>query len=153
MVLYLVRHGEAMSAAEDPKQGLSAHGRKEAERVASYLSSLEVSRIFHSTKLRAAQTAEVFTEFIEPAEGPTEADSLAPMDDPAIWADRLDAIAEDIMLVGHLPFMSRIASLLLTGDPDRAAFEFGPASVLCLKRHEGNRWSVQWMLGPEMVRR
>jgi phosphohistidine phosphatase len=153
MFLYLVRHGEAKSAAEDPKQGLSEHGRREAERVASYLSSLEVHHIFHSTKLRAAQTAEVFTEFVEPREGPTEADSLAPMDDPKVWDNRIDAITDDIMLVGHLPYMSRLASLLLSGDPDRAAFEFRPASVLCLKRHEGNRWAVQWMLGPETVRR
>jgi len=152
MLLYLVRHGEANSSAEDPKEGLSEHGRRDVERVASYLSSLEVRHIFHSVKFRAMQTAEVFTEYIEPEEGPTEADSLKPMDDPSVWAGRLDAITDDIMLVGHLPFMSRMASLLLTGDQDRAAFEFGPASVLCLKRHEGGRWAVRWMLGPDTAK-
>jgi phosphohistidine phosphatase len=152
MFLYLVRHGEAKSAAEDPKKGLSDHGRRDVEKVASYLSFLEVHSIFHSTKLRAAQTAEVFTEYIKPSEGPAEKDGLAPMDDPKMWADRLDSITENTMLVGHLPYMSRLASLLLTGDSDRAAFEFGPSSALCLRRYEGNRWAVQWMLGPEIAR-
>lgn len=150
MYLYLVRHGEANP--DDPLKPLSEHGRRDAERIAEYLSSLEVHSIFHSTKLRAAQTAEVFTEYIEPEEGPTETDSLAPMDDPKTWADRLDSVVDPTMLVGHLPYMSRLASLLLTGDPGRAAFEFGAASVLCLRRHDDGSWAVRWMLGPEMVR-
>jgi len=149
MYLYLVRHGEAK--ADDPLNPLSEHGRRDVEKVAEYLSSFEVNSIFHSTKLRAAQTAEVFTEYIKPEEGPAEKDGLAPMDDPSIWANRLDAITGDTMLVGHLPYMSRLASLLLTGETDRAAFEFGASSVLCLRRAKG-RWLVQWMLGPETVK-
>ncbi len=152
MLLYLVRHGEAKSETEDPKQGLSEHGRRDVERIASHLSFLEVHSIFHSMKLRAAQTAEVFTEYIKPSEGPAEKDGLAPMDDPRIWADSFNSITGNTMLVGHLPYMSRLASLLLTGDSDRAAFEFGPSSVLCLRRHEDNRWAVQWMLGLEIAR-
>ena len=54
MLLYLVRHGEAKSAAEDPREGLSDRGRRDAETVASYLSSIEIRHIFHSVKLRAA---------------------------------------------------------------------------------------------------
>jgi phosphohistidine phosphatase len=152
MFLYLVRHGEAKSEAEDPKKGLSDRGRRDVEKVASYLSSIEAHSIYHSTKLRAAQTAEVFTEYIKPSEGPAEKDSLAPMDDPRIWAERLDSITENTMLVGHLPFMSRLTSLLVTGDSERAAFEFGASFILCLRRYEGNRWAVQWMIGPEIAR-
>lgn len=150
MHLYLVRHGEAK--ADDPLKPLSEHGRREVEKVASYLSSLEVFSIFHSTKLRAAQTAEVFTEYIEPEEGPTETESLSPMDDPKLWKTRLDVMADDTMIVGHLPHLSRLASLLLTGDPEVVAFEFGPASVLCLQRNEDGRWAVQWMLGSDIAR-
>lgn len=149
MRLYLVRHGEART--DDPSRPLSEHGRREAERVAEHLSSLEVRAIFHSTKLRAAQTAEVFTEFIEPKEGIREADSLLPLDDPSVWAGRLDAIDGDTVLVGHMPYMSRLASLLLTGDPDREVFNFPTAGALCLRREEG-RWAVEWMLGPETAR-
>lgn len=150
MYLYLVRHGEA--DPEDPMKPLSSHGRREVEKIASYLLSLEIHSIFHSTKLRAAQTAEVFTEYIRPAEGPAEKDGLAPMDDPKIWADRLDAVVDPTMLVGHLPHLSRLASLLITGDPDRVAFDFEAATVLCLHRHDDGRWANQWMLGPDMVR-
>lgn len=150
MYLYLVRHGEADQ--DEPTKPLSSHGRGEVERIASYLSSLEIHSIFHSIKLRAAQTAEVFTEYGKPADGPAERDGLTPMDDPHIWGDRLDAVVEPTMLVGHLPHLSRLASLLVTGSADRATFDFGPASVLCLRRHEYGRWAVQWMLGPELVR-
>ena len=49
---------------------------------------------------------------------------------------------EDVMLVGHLPFMSRLASKLLTGDEAAGLFKFGPSSLLCLERTAEDGWHV-----------
>jgi phosphohistidine phosphatase len=55
MDLYLVQHAEAKSEQEDPLRPLSAKGRDDITRVAAYLAQLNipVTKIFHSTKLRA----------------------------------------------------------------------------------------------------
>jgi phosphohistidine phosphatase len=53
-------------------------------------------------------------------------------------------------LVGHLPFMARLASLLLTRDPKAEIVAFQPGTVLCLEG-EGGTWRVAWMLRPELL--
>ncbi len=89
MYLYLIQHGEAKSEAEDPARPLSEKGIRDARKVASFISSntrIDVEYINHSGKVRAAQTAEIFSEYIRMSKGAYEAEGLAPMDDPAEWA-------------------------------------------------------------------
>ena len=50
-----------------------------------------------------------------------------------------------ILLVGHLPYLNRLTSLLIHGDPDRAVVEFLPATMVCCRR-VGDRWSIDWTL-------
>ena len=54
MRAYLVQHGKAKSADEDPNRGLSNEGRDEINRIAEFLSALRisVSLIQHSGKAR-----------------------------------------------------------------------------------------------------
>ena len=73
------------------------------------------------------------------------------MDSPDIWAARLGDMPGDIMLVGHLPHMGRLASLLLCGDAEKNMISFQMAGVVCLKGDETGRWLIGWMLTPEMV--
>jgi phosphohistidine phosphatase len=77
------------------------------------------------------------------------------MDDPAVWAERLkymtDSANEDIMLVGHLPHLGRLASLLLAGDPERHVVSFRMAGVVCLERGENGNWSLKWMITPDVL--
>jgi len=56
-----------------------------------------------------------------------------------------------VMLVGHLPFLKRLAGLLVTGDSDCPVVQLRNASVVCVTR-EGDRWLVAWILTPEMAR-
>ena len=58
---------------------------------------------------------------------------------------------EDIMLVGHLPHLSRLSSLILTGDKDRNVIDFKMGGVVCLKKSEDGKWSVEWMITPEEI--
>ncbi len=55
------------------------------------------------------------------------------------------------MLVGHLPHMSRLASLLLKGDAEKNAVNFKQGSVVCLENPGDGNFSVEWMVTPELV--
>jgi phosphohistidine phosphatase len=107
--------------------------------------------IFHSSKLRAKQTAEVLSEHLNPAKGVSEVDGLAPLDDPAIWAQRLKDIPEDVILVGHLPHLDKLASLLLCGDKDKNIISYKMAGIVCLERTDTESYALQWMVTPEVV--
>jgi phosphohistidine phosphatase len=121
--------------------------------MASHLAGLDlpIDIIFHSQKMRAKQTAVVFAEFLKPREGVKETDYLGPLDDPSEWEQRLRDRDMNIMLVGHVPFMPKLFSLLTCGFIDDSNITFGNASVACLKRQNNGSWILQWMIGPELV--
>ena len=153
MKLYLVQHGEAKREEEDPARPLTDRGREEAEKIASHIAKtgVQVERIIHSGKLRAKQTAEIMAKHLKPPKGVDQADNLDPLADPKIWAERLKDISEDIMLVGHLPHLSKLASLLLTGNADLEPIKFRMAGIICLERDEKGKWSLLWALRPENI--
>ena len=152
MFVYLVQHAESKSEQEDPSRSLSAKGMHDVKKVASFASqcNLKIHMIFHSSKLRAKQTAEVLSERLTPAKGVSEVDGLAPLDDPAIWAERLKDIPEDVILVGHLPHLDKLASLLLCGDKDKNIISFKMAGIVCLERTDTGSYALQWMVTPEI---
>ena len=151
MRLYLVQHGLAKSEEEDPERPLSHKGISESEMVAGRLASLHigVDSIFHSPKLRARETALIFAGQLKPLAIAAQREGLAPKDDSAIWKNRLQGEEGDVMLVGHLPHLARLASLLLCGDSEREMVNFKNSGVLCLERGDDGSWSVSWMLVPE----
>ena len=154
MNLYLVQHALAMPETEDIQRPLSKRGLNETIRIAGFLSmqaNLRVSRILHSDKLRAQQTAEILAEGIEPEGGVSATDGLKPMDDPAIWIDRLTAEQKDIMLVGHLPHLSRLVSRLVCKDETRTVVAFRNSGVVALGLDDNNAWSVSWVITPQLL--
>jgi len=153
MFLYLVQHGEAKREDEDPARGLTEKGAKDVIKIAQFLQNKipSLSRIFHSSKTRAVETARILADQLKPALGVSEAGNLAPMDDPGIWANRLAGTNADIMLVGHLPFMARLAGLLLCNERDKPFIDFKMGGMVCLMRSDDGRWSLEWMMVPEML--
>jgi len=155
MFLYLVQHGEALSEQENPERPLSMRGKETVTKVAEYLAQLnivKIDQILHSEKLRAKETAEILNGYLKPPKGIKETTGLAPLDSPQIWAKRLAKIDEDLMCVGHLPHLSKFASLLLSGDESRNIINFKMGGVVCLQRREDN-WTIEWILSPELVGR
>lgn len=153
MKVYLVRHGEAVSDGEDPARPLSKDGDAQIRDLADMLARhfrLLPGHIFHSPRLRASQTASLIWQALPMAPGPEETGGLGPMDDPAVWAQRLEIMDMDTMLVGHLPFMSRLASLLLLNDSGRDVLDFKPGTVACLEKTGG--WRVEWMISPQILK-
>lgn len=154
MFLYLVQHGEARSKEEDPERSLTDHGRQALDNIRTFLDrhqAIPVAGIFHSGKLRAGQTAEILAAAIKADDGVQESDGLAPMDDPAVWGTRLRDMHQDVMLVGHLPHLSRLAGYLLCGDSSHEPIHFHNGGIVCLFRDADSRWTVDWVLIPGIL--
>ncbi|MCP4708620.1 MAG: phosphohistidine phosphatase SixA, partial [Planctomycetes bacterium] len=60
MRLYLVRHATAQPDHLDPRRPLSERGLQEAAKIAAFIrnKNIKIGALWHSTKLRAIQTAE-----------------------------------------------------------------------------------------------
>ena len=152
MEIYLVQHGEAQPKSVDPARPLTERGRQDAQRVAAFAvrMGLKVEQIRHSGKTRAEQTAAILGEALSPPEGVVAVSNLAPKDDVAPVAEALANEPQPVMLVGHLPFLARLAGLLVTGNPEHPVVQFRNATIICLTRAE-DRWLVAWILTPEMT--
>ena len=150
MTLYLVQHGQSLPKDVDPDQGLSKTGVAETERIADVAKGYQVNvgRIMHSVKTRARKTADVFASALNPPGGVEEAEGLKPMDDVAAFAATIDPDT-NTMLVGHLPFMERMASYLVTGSVDQPVFKFQNSGIVCLDQDpETKSWIIIWTLMP-----
>ena len=150
MEFYLVRHGEAVSQALNGERPLTPGGRRDVERLgqAAAKRGIQPDQIFHSGLLRAQQTAEILSESLGPVKGVRESVGLRPDDDPVIAKAELESSTVSLMLVGHLPHISRLASFLVAGNSDQELVQFAPATVLGLS-YENDRWKILWKLTPE----
>ena len=148
--LYLVRHGEAKPKDEDPERGLTEEGHSNVRKMASWFgaSGIRVDEIRHSGKLRAQQTAEIFAEAlgtqVEAVSG------LAPKDDVTSIVTRLESGAGNIMLVGHLPFLERLAALLTAGNADSSNVTLDAGAVLELTMSD-DAWRVTCLMQPRLL--
>jgi phosphohistidine phosphatase len=148
-----MQHGQAMWEEHDPARPLTEKGRTDTKRVIQHAverAGVRVTRIVHSGKLRALQTAEICAEHF-PDVTITEANGLDPKDSPEIWRERVAREAEDVLLVGHLPHLARLAALLLCGNDAKGLMMFQNAGIVCLERPDRGDWSVRWVLTPEVV--
>ena len=152
MALFLVQHGRCLSKDIDPEQGLSREGISEVEQIAKAAKGygVHVSRIIHSGKKRARQTADIFASFLEPEGGVQEDSGLKPLDDVSAYAGKIDS-KDNLMLVGHLPFMERMTSYLITGSIDIPVFKFQNAGIVCMdKDPDKGSWVIKWALMPNI---
>jgi phosphohistidine phosphatase len=153
MHLYLVQHGAAKSEAEDPQRRLTADGAKTVELMAEYLSKLKlhIDRIEHSGKYRARQTTEIMAAHLRPADGTREVAGLAPNDDVGPMHERLQNESKCLMIVGHLPYLSRLLSALFGVQQDRTLVTFQMGGVLHLERDDDREWRLRWAVVPELL--
>ncbi|WP_291322007.1 phosphohistidine phosphatase SixA [Desulfonatronospira sp.] len=147
MQIYLVQHGKNRPKDEDPEQSLSPEGEKDVRRIAETAGhyQVQVACILHSGKKRAEQTAAIMAESLNPSQGVRSAEGLGPLDDVQAWQNKTSSL-DRFMLVGHLPFMQRLASLLVAGDQENRIVKFQNAGIVCLEEEQG--WHVKWTLMP-----
>ncbi len=153
MRVYLVRHGNARSKQEDPARHLSPQGREQVRKVAAFLKplGLRVGSIWHSTKTRAGETAAILSAAVDAAEGLVERDDLAPNHDINPVRRDIDRAGDDLMVVGHLPFLDHLASRLLTGSDAAETLKFAEGAVACLEGDASAGRHLLWMVTPDLL--
>jgi len=153
MKLYFVQHAKAALKEVDPQRSLTEEGRRDVQKVAAFIKPLKlwVDCLWNSGKRRAVQTAELLAEVIEIKEATIAHDGLGPNDDVTVLRDELASAQQDIMIVGHLPFLSKLASLLLAGSESANTVAFKNGGIVCLNRAETNQWQIDWIVTPELI--
>ncbi|MCW8901478.1 MAG: phosphohistidine phosphatase SixA [Gammaproteobacteria bacterium] len=150
MKLYLMRHGEALSPEKDPERGLTDNGKSKIKQVATHLQKAGVSftRVIHSPKKRARETAEIMTAIISANVIPVEHNHIAPNDDPRLIIAEINDWDEDTLIASHLPFVPNLMTLLTGQDTYLSAISFETGTVVCLERNDKNSWDVKWSTSP-----
>ena len=106
MNLYVVRHGDALSDLADPARPLSPGGREELDKLANCLvSHLQASVILHSGKTRAQESAQILQAVALPNASVQMRPGLSPNDPVDQMAEELQHAAQDLVIVGHLPYV------------------------------------------------
>ncbi len=144
MKIYLAQHGRCTSEQEDPAKPLTKQGENDSSKIARFLKRAGIipSKIIHSGKLRAKQTAVIFSKHLD-VQAVEQTDGIAPMDDP----QKLLGMLEDgLMVVGHLPHLSNAAHAMIGAKSVRFTY----SGVLCLEESEKN-WVIKWYITPELI--
>jgi len=157
MDVYLIQHAQSKAKEEDPNRPLADEGRRAIERVAVHYAKLNVvlDRMYHSGKLRAEETAEILAKQLKITDRVHARAGLDPLDDVKPIRDWLGELGQEglraVALVGHLPFLDKLASLLVVGNEGAGVVAFQYAGIVKLSpRAQGQGYSVQWILTPSL---
>ena len=154
MKIYLVQHGLSLPKEADPERGLSDEGAEEVRTIAGVAQhyGIRPSAVVHSGKKRARETAAIMASLLEAPGEPQSMEGLAPLDDVAAARPALEG-RDGLMVVGHLPFLGRLTSLLVTGSEEHSVFSFQNGGIVCLGREDASEpWSIRWSLSPRIGR-
>jgi phosphohistidine phosphatase len=140
MWLYLVHHADAVPADVDSTRPLSARGRAQAADVSRRVAGRHArpKTIWHSGKLRARETAEIYLAAINPSATFTATRGLQPDDDPEWMRDSLMGEADDLMIVSHYPFLPALFQLLC--GPEAVFPQHGAVAL----ERTGDGWTERW---------
>ena len=154
-----MRHGIAapLSAAipDDFHRPLTQLGKKRARAAALGLLRIapSIDAIFSSPKTRALQTARIVHKAAENSPRITEWPELMDDDFAAIQGKLRNLKAETVLLCGHEPHLSRLASQFLTGNRETLAFDWKKAGVCALQLEPNAKTAVfLWHLTPKQLR-
>ena len=153
MNLYLVQHAKAASKEIDSERSLTQEGLNDINKIAALIEPLEITieNLWHSGKKRAQQTTEILAGVINVKNEISIQDGLAPNDNVNVIRERIISAGHDLMIVGHLPFLSKLASLLLTSSESSETVAFKQGGIVCLKCKDANQWQIEWMITPDFI--
>ncbi len=153
MKLYLVRHGEVSNREVFSNRSLSQKGKADVFKMGKFLkgADVKIDVLWHSRKVRAVQTAQILTKIIEiDQEKVVEKEELFPTAPANNLLKQIIKENTNLMIVGHLPYLQKISSLLLVNSEYEELIKFPSGGVVCLKR-EGDKWYLLWEVIPELI--
>jgi phosphohistidine phosphatase len=150
MKIYLVQHGLSMPEEMNPEKALSPEGNKQSRKMADFLreKNIRVEIIWHSPKKRAVQTAQIMAEIID-CSNIQERKDLSPLEPIGDLPGEIRSLNKDLMLVGHLPFLQKLASFLLSRLENNQFISFRNSGVICLEYTDS--WKLLWTVVPELL--
>mgnify|MGYP003288396451 CR=1 FL=1 len=165
MRISLVRHGIAVNRGtpgydDDSQRPLTAKGERRMRRAAEGMLALGLAPdvLLSSPYRRAQQTADIVAQVLKISVGPHLSATLTPGGDPRQLIEELQSAGrtpQDMMLVGHEPYLSRLISTLLTGNPNLpVVMRKGGVCTLELDTLRFGRCAqLIWLLAPRHLRR
>ncbi len=149
MALYLVQHGKSYSKDEDPDRKLTNEGSVEVKRIADVAAAygVKISSIKHSGKKRALQSAVLLAIALDVSDVELQ-EGMSPNDDVKSFVEK-NIFNDNIMFVGHLPFLEKLTSYLITGSVETPPFKFQNGGIVCLDKFD-DRWMIKWALNPNV---
>jgi phosphohistidine phosphatase len=165
MNLYIVRHAIAEqrdsngSEQKDSQRPLTNEGRKKMRRIVKGLKEMgtQIDLILTSPYIRAADTARVLQKKLDVNEDQlVTMENLSPIGDQDRLVQEINEryqAVENIALVGHEPGLSRLISVLLSGDPTLPiTLKKGGVCKLSLEKLEYGRCAtLEWLLAPAQM--
>lgn len=159
MEIYIVRHAIAEDTAKsgggDAERELTAEGKQKMKETAAGFAKLDrkVDRIFSSPLVRARQTAEILAAVLK--QKVEEMPELSPANTAKEVCGRLEELgkSKNIMLVGHEPNCSELASYLLVGPSELdIVFKKGSICFIEADKPAAGAGTLVWHLSPQILR-
>ena len=164
MNLFLLRHGIAVERgtpgfASDADRSLTPKGCRQLRKISAAMEkmNLQFDLILSSPFLRAKQTAEIVAAELKLKRCLKFSNALTPGGDAAVLfrqLARMKPSPENLLLVGHEPDLSRLISLLVTGDASlQMDFKKGGMCKLDVKKlRAGKCAELAWLLTPGQMK-
>ncbi len=161
MEIYLLRHGIAVEhgahGERDEERALTSEGRRKVRDVAAAMRAMKLSFdvILTSPLVRALQTAEIVAESLRLKKRLQVTEHLSPGVLPVKqikWLGNLRPLPGRVLLVGHEPNFSELASHLLTGGR-HLTMNFKKAGLckVSAERPGPGRATLEWFLTPKQM--
>ena len=163
MNLYLLRHGLAVEPGtpgfeNDADRPLTPKGERKLRKIAEGIKALEISfdLVLSSPYVRARRTAEIVAEVLGIGKKLGFSDALMPAGSVNQLLESLNQIEpapEDVLLVGHEPYMSELISLLVSGQVGFAVVmkKAGLCKLSVESLHAGRCATLEWLLTPKQM--
>jgi phosphohistidine phosphatase len=162
MNLFILRHGLAVEHgapgfAKDADRPLTPKGERKLGRIADAMESLELSfdLILSSPYTRARQTAEIIADALGLRKKLELTDELTP---GGSFSKLIDLVThhkatENVLLVGHEPFLSELISTLAASDSSlRVTMKKGGLCKLSTDNLKPGRCAtLEWLLTPKQM--
>lgn len=164
MNLFILRHGIAVdrdpqSFPDDARRPLTLKGEERMRQICEAMLALELSfdRILSSPYRRASQTAELVAATLDKKKALEFRDELTPEGDAKAlirYVNQLEPPPENVLLVGHEPYLSELIARLISGEPT-AAIELKKGGLAKLEitaqLRFGSCATLAWLLTPKQM--
>jgi phosphohistidine phosphatase len=164
MNLYILRHGIAVERGtpgfdSDADRPLTAKGKRLVRQIAEAMREMELSfdLIFSSPFPRARQTAEIVAAVFKRQKKLACSNELTPGGNAKSLVGHLNKIKpppENILLVGHEPYLSRFIGLLSAGNADMEIDlkKGGLCKLEVESLRHGRCAKLAWLLTPRQMK-